>query len=318
MIASVTIGSVQITVWGILAAVLALGAAVYMVFALRRHGWTGLQGILCCLGACALALLLGRGVFFALRPEFLTDPMGDYLGLAPLFNPAVGSISIAGVLPGLLLGSLGAAALFRKSAAEAWDLFAVPGLLLFAGFRFIEPLTGQGFGPFMTNPAFCFVPLAIQNGWDGWMFSVCFAEGLLLLGAAVYLGTRKLRTRRWKTLGALILLSLLQIIPESLRRDDVLKIFIFARVTQLVYCLAMVISAVVIWRRAARLGTGKGTILREAGGLLAGIALLVAGEFALDKMNWPDWAIYLAMGVVLAGMLAMLLRRLIRTDRQEA
>ena len=271
MIASVTIGSVQITVWGILAAVLALGAAVYMVFALRRHGWTGLQGILCCLGACALALLLGRGVFFALRPEFLTDPMGDYLGLAPLFNPAVGSISIAGVLPGLLLGSLAAAALFRKSAAEAWDLFAVPGLLL-----------------------------------------------LLLLGAAVYLGTRKLRTRGWKTLGALILLSLLQIIPESLRRDDVLKIFIFARVTQLVYCLTMVISAVLIWRRAARLGTGKGTILREAGGLLAGIALLVAGEFALDKMNWPDWAIYLAMGVVLAGMLAMLLRRLIRTDRQEA
>ena len=315
MITAVTIGNFQVTLWAIFAVAFILAAAVYMVFALRRQGWTTLQAVFCCVSAGAVPLLLGRALFFALRPEFLTDPMGDFLGLAPVFDPSVGSASVVGILAGLLLGSLGAAAAMRKDTVAVWDSFAIPGLLLFAAFRFVEPLTGQGFGPFLADPALCFVPLGIRSGWGGWMLSVCFIEGVLLLAAALITRMLKLRARGSKTLCALILLSLLQIIPESLRCDDVLKIFIFARVTQLGYCAAMVISAAVCWRKAARLGAGKTAITREAVILVFGIGLLVAGEFALDKMEWADWAIYLAMGLVCAGLLAMLLRRLVRSDR---
>ena len=316
MITVFSIGSFQVTLWAVLAAALILAAIVYMVFALRRQGWTALQAVFCCICAGAGSLLLGRALFFAIRPEFLTDPMGDFRGIGPVFDPSVGSASIIGILAGLLAGSLGAAACLKRDAAAAWDAFAVPGLLLFAAFRFIEPLTGQGFGPFITEPFLCFVPLGIRSGWGSWMLSVCFIEGLLLLAAALITRRLKLRSRGSQTLCALILLSLLQIIPESMRCDDVLKIFIFARVTQLGYCLAMVISAVFCWRKAARQGAGRNAVIREASAVGAGILLLVAGEFALDKMNWPDWIIYLAMGLILLGMLVILLRRLVRNDRE--
>lgn len=310
-----TIGNVRVTLWAVLAVAFALAALIYTVFALRRRGWTALQAAVCGVSAAAVSLLLGRALFFALRPEFLTDPMGDSLGLGPVFDPAVGSASVIGILAGLLLGSFLAAAAMKKDVISAWDALAVPGLVLFAAFRFIEPLTGQGFGPFLADPALCFVPLGIQSGWGGWMLSVCFIEGILLLAAAAATGLLKLKARGSKTLCALILLSLLQIIPESLRMDNVLKIFIFARVTQLGYCAAMVISAILCWRKAAGLGAGKGVIIREAVILVAGIALLVAGEFALDKMDWPDWAIYVAMGIIIAGMTWMLVRRLVKNDR---
>ncbi len=315
MIRIISIGSFQVTLWAVFAAVFVLAAAAWTVFSLRRQGWTALQAVFCCVLAAAVSLLIGRALFFALRPELLTDPMGDSLGLAPLFDPSAGSAAAAGVLAGLLAGIAAAAACLKKDPAAALDTFTVPGLFLFAAFRFIEPLTGQGFGPFLANPALCFVPLGIRNGWGDWMLSVCFIEGLLLFAAAAAVCLLRFRTGGSKTLCALILLSLLQIIPESLRCDDVLKIFIFARVTQLAYAAVAAVCAAAGWRRSARLGAGKAEIIREAALFFTGILLLIAGEFALDKTQWPDWAIYLGMGLVLAGMLWMLLRRLIRNDR---
>ena len=191
----------------------------------------------------------------------------------------------------------------------------MPGLFLFAAFRFIEPLSGQGFGKPLTNPAFCFVPVGISTGGNFWMLSVCFIEGVLLLISAGTAWKLKLRSPGSKTLCALILLSVLQIVPESMRCDNVLKIHTFVRVTQLGYAIAMAVCAAIGWKRSVDLGTGKGVIVREAVLLVLGIGALVAAEFALDKAPWPDWAVYLGMCLVLFGLLWMVMRRLIRNDR---
>ena len=315
MITTLSIGSFRVTLWAVLAAALGLAACIYTVLTLRRRGWKPLPAVFCCAAAAVAALLLGRPIFFAVRPDTLMSPMGDYLGLGPVFDPSVGSANVIGVILGLLLGTLAASACAKKRAVDTWDALAVPGLLLFAAFRFIEPLSGQGFGAPLTNPAFCFVPVGISPGGSFWMLSVCFIEGVLLLVSAGITWKLKLRSPGSKTLCALILLSVLQIVPESLRCDNVLKIHTFVRVTQLGYAITMAACAAIGWKRSRNLGTGKGAILREAVFLVLGIGALVAAEFALDKAPWPDWAVYLGMDLVLLSLLWMLMRRLIRNDR---
>ena len=78
----------------------------------------------------------------------------------------------------------------------------------------------------------------------------------------------------------------------------------------------MVVSAAVIWYRSIRSGMGKGVLFW--GTLVLAVALLVAGEFALDKTEWPDVWIYLVMTLILAGTAGMLLNRLIRSQLRNA
>ena len=312
----ISIGEARVTLFALLAGLFCLAAAAAVTVRLCRRGWKTGPAVLFCLAAGMFGLVLGRVLFFVIRSEYFLDPMGQFVGLAPLFDFNLGRVTVVGVIPGMFLGGWIVCRAFGKNAAEAFDTAAVPGLLLFAGILFVEPLSGQGYGPMMTQPAFCWPPLGIQNGWGDWLLSVSFVEGVLLLIAAGITAGLRLPRPGSRTLCAMVLLSCMMIIPESLREDDVLRIFIFARVTQLGCCVLMVVSAAVIWYRSIRSGMGKGVLFW--GTLVLAVVLLVAGEFALDKTEWPDGWIYLWMALILAGTAGMLLNRLIRSQRRNA
>ena len=312
----ISIGETRVPLFALLAGLFFLAAAAAVTVRLRRREWKTGPAVLFCLAAGLLGLALGRGLFFVIRSEYFLDPMGQFVGLAPLFDFNLGGVTVVGVIPGVFLGGWVVCRAFGKNAAETFDAAMVPGLLLFAAILFIEPLSGQGYGPMMTRPAFCWSPLGIQNGWGDWLLSVSFVEGVLLLIAAGITAGLRLPLPGSRTLCAAVLLSCMMIIPESLREDDVLRIFIFARVTQLGCCVLLVVSAALIWYRSIRSGMGKGVLFW--GVLVLAVALLITGEFALDKAEWPDGWIYLGMALILAVTAGMLLNRLIRSQRGNA
>lgn len=312
----ISIGEIRVTLFALLAGLLFLAAAAAVTVRLRRREWKTGPAVLFCLAAGLLGLVLGRGLFFMIRSEYFLDPMGQFVGLAPLVDFNLGGVTVVGVIPGVFLGGWIVCRTFGKNAAETFDAAAVPGLLLFAAILFIEPLSGQGYGPMMTQPAFCWPPLGIQNGWGDWLLSVCFVEGVLLLITTGITAGLRLPLPGSRSLCAAVLLSCAMIIPESLREDDVLRIFIFARVTQLGCCVMLVVSAMLIWYRSIRSGMGKGVLFW--GALVLAVALLVTGEFALDRAEWPDGWIYLGMALILAVTAGMLLNRLIRSQRGNA
>ena len=73
----------------------------------------------------------------------------------------------------------------------------------------------------------------------------------------------------------------------------------------------------IVWCRSSRPGPAGRGIIPEALLLLFTVLAAVAGEFALDRTDWPEWIIYLVVSLFLLGTACVLLRRLKRTDRPE-
>lgn len=312
-IETVSLFGLSVSLYALLAALLCLCAAAALVFSFRHRSFPAGRAVLFAFLGILFGLLLGRGVYCAVRSDMMLDPFGRSLGLAPLFDLSIGSLSIVGVLAGVLLASLPASLRSGVSASRLLDAAVIPGFLLFAAMRFIEPLCGQGYGPMTDVPFFNRVPFGIQNGWGGWSVSVCFFEGVLILAVTLFL----IRSR-WKRSGslvlcALVLLAACQIMPESLRRDGALRIFIFARVTQIGYAVLLFTCAVISWRRAAVRGIAGKTLAAEIAAVLFGILLLIGCEFALDKTDWSHYLVYGIMILILILLSALILRR-IRTE----
>lgn len=305
-----------VSLYALLAALLALCAAASLPFFFRRRRLPGRAAAVYVPAALLLGLLLGRSLYCAVRTDLFLDPLGRSLGAAPFFNLGLGSLSVVGLLAGVLLAALPAARLNRVSAAAVLDAAAVPGLLLFAALRFIEPISGQGYGPLTDLPLFCRVPLGIRNGWGEWSLSVCFLEGVILLVTALCLWKTETKAAGSLALYALVLLSACQIVPESLRRDGALRVFVFARVTQIGYAVILLGSASAAWIRGARRGLDRKVILAEASAVLLGILLLIGGEFALDRTDWPEVLIYAGMLLVLFLISLPVLRRIRTEDRR--
>ena len=304
-----------VSLYALLAALLCLCAALVLPLFFRRRGLPCRKAFLYAPAAAVLGLLLGRGVYCAVRTDLFLDPFGRSLGLAPFFDLNLGSLSVIGILAGVLLAALLFALSGKCSASAVLDAAVLPGLLLFSALRFIEPLSGQGFGPITESSLLGRIPFGIQNGWGEWSLSVCFLEGVLLLVIALCLW--KCRTNKTGTLVlfALVLVSASQIVPESLRRDGALRIFIFARVTQIGYAVMLFGAAVAAWIRGSRRGLAGKTILTEAAEVLLGVLLLIGGEFALDKTEWSNVLIYAVMLLVLAAMAVLVIRRIRTEDR---
>ena len=300
----------EITVYSLLAC--ALGAVCFGLYlgAWNRTGRPAGAAWFFGLLAALLALLLGRGVYCAVRHNAMFfDGMGDYRGLWPFFFLNEGSVSVVGVLAGFLLAGLLAGKLTGVGAAPLLDAAALPGLLLFALMRFIEPLSGQGYGPLVESRLLCWPPLSIDSGWGDWSLSVCFIEGLLALAALAAVWKLPHRKAGTRALLALALLCATQIIPEIPRQDNVLLMFIFAPVTQMGYAVLLFGCLLAALRSFPR----KTRVL-EAGLLLLGIALVGGGEFALDKSEWSHALLYAGMIAVMAAMLALVLRRILAAD----
>lgn len=314
-IPAVTLFGAEVTVYFLLAAAACLVFAGLMILTWRKKSARpAAPAALFAVLAAVLGLFLGRLIYCSVRfNRMFYDEMGDWRGLLPFFLPGEGSVNVIGSVLGCLLAALCAGKIAKAKPAELLDCAAVPGLMLFAALRFIEPLSGQGYGPLVESPLLCWTPLSIDSGWDSWSLSVCFIEGLLLLAVALTVWKLPCKKSGARALYALALTAGSQIIPETFRQDNVLLIFIFASVTQIGYAV-LLFSALAVSLR----GMGRKAAMCEIPLYLAGVALLIGAEFALDKTEWSPLLLYLGMLLVLGGMTAMTLHRIRQHDKSPA
>ena len=311
----------DVTFYAFLLALGALFAAVWVIYHAPRYDAGTGGAILYVLLAGVLGLFLGRAVYCGVRfTQLFYDPRGEFAGLAPFLDVTQGGVNVIGVLLGVLLAAPVAGVITRNKALNLLDAAAIPGMLLFCFARLVEPFSGMGFGDLVTDEALCFFPLTIEKGMGDHFLSVCFIEAVLAAIIFIALLILKHTCKKSGTLAgyALAMLCVTQIVPESLRLDDVLFLFIFARVSQLGYAALMAGTLIAALIRGGRRGLSGKVIVLEIVLLLLGIGALVAGEFALDKTNISNLIIYCVMIAVLLALGFMILRRIRKEDRINA
>lgn len=252
--------------------------------------------------AAILGLLLGRGVYCAVRwYEIFLDELGDPRGIQAFFDTALGSANVMGIFAGLLLAAPVTAALTKTRPADYLDAAVLPALALYAFARAVEPLSGQGNGSLI--------------GMD---VCVAWVETVLTLSLMALLPVLRRRSAKPGTLAqyAMTLWCLTQILPESLRCDNALYVFVFARVTHLGLAFTLGLTLIRLLIVEGRRGLEKKAIALDVVGLAAGIGICIATIFALDKTNLPKPLVYGVMLLSLAELGYVILRRIRLTDQR--
>ncbi|MBE5770419.1 MAG: hypothetical protein E7336_03480 [Clostridiales bacterium] len=315
----ITLMGLEITLYALLGAIGFLLAAGLMGAIAPKFHLTRKVSCLYSLLAGFLGLLLGRLIFCLVRMDTLFyDEMGEYLGLVPFFDPAAGSVSVAGVMLGVILAAPLCRLLTGKSAAAILDHAAFPALLFFAFMRFIEPLSGQGYGIPLEDSPFAIAPFASYNDWnEAWMLNIGFIEGALatLVMAGLLLLHKKIRKSGSLALYAALFLAVTQIIPEALRCDDALYIFIFARVTHIGLAVMLFFTALLSLWRGKKQGLPTGIFCLELVLTLLCLVLCILAIYALDKITaWPPAFVYSGWALVLVFLAILIGRRIHKED----
>lgn len=251
--------------------------------------------------AAVLGLFIGRGVYCAVRwYEVFLDELGDFRSIWAFFDTTVGSANVMGIFAGLLLAAPVTAALTKTRSADYLDAAVLPALALYAFARAIEPLSGQGYGSLM--------------GLD---ICVSWVETVLTLVLMALVPVLRRKASKPGTLAqyAITLWCLTQILPESLRCDEALYVFVFARVTHLGLAFTLGLTLIRLLIVEGRRGLSTKAIVLDMLGLAAGIGLCIATIFALDKTNLPKPLVYGVMLLSLAELGYVILRRIRRADR---
>lgn len=246
-----------------------------------------------------LGLFLARAIYAAVCwYEIFLDEMGMFCGIGPFFDPALGSMNVIGFLAGYLLSAPIAARLTRVKAPALLDVSVIPALTMYTLARAIEPLTGQGYGDLMEIPV-----------------DVCWLEAALTLLLIVCLPLIAKKCKRPGTLFqyALTLWAALQILPEALRCDQALFVFVFARVTHLGLAVTLGVTLLRLLIAGRKHIPAKAIVL-DVAALAIGLGLCIATIFALDKTNLPKLLVYAAMLLSLAGLAFVICRRIRKED----
>ena len=282
-------------------ALLLCGAATLILALLLRKKRGFSAGQVCLYGAIAAALgfLVGRGVYAVICfHDIFMDEMGEFAGVWRFFDTTVGSVNVMGFVAGILLAAPVTAALTKRSAAEYLDMAVVPGLVMYILARTVEPLSGQGVGDFMEVEV-----------------CVSFIEAALTAIVLAFVPFIRSRCRSAGTLfqHALVLWCLVQILPESLRLDDSLSVFVFARVTHLGLAVTLGVTLLRLLVKNGKQIGAKGVAL-DVLGLAAGLGLAIGTIFALDKTNWPKLLVYAMMVAALVWLGYVICRRIHKED----
>lgn len=307
----------EISLYGLLMLIGCLAAAGWLILLAGRRGIRRSHALLLCLLAAALGLGLGRIVYCAVRfGRMFYDEMGDYAGLAPFFDFGVGGVNVGGVMLGCILAAWLAAKIVRGTTGDFLDCLVFPGLALFILERLCEPLAGRGYGVYLYDSPLSFFPFALETYMDEYALSVFFIEAVLafILVLALLILKKKCTKSGQFFLCALTLFCASQIMPESLRHDDVLFIFIFARVTQIIYAVMLAGALIAALIPAVKKGLPVKQAVLEFFLFLVGVGVCIGAEFALDKTNLSHTLIYIVMIAALAGMAALILRRIFREE----
>ena len=297
------IGILTITLYGLILSLAVSVGLLWVNFTAKHTQLRGDTAVRVGLWAIPLGLIGGRVLFIAVRWSLVVDE----LGWQQIFRFWDGGFALFGVIPGCLLAVVLCARQLRLRTADLLDAVAPGAALTLAIMRFAEYFTPQGLGPPMDTAALQWFPLAIQNSYGEWMIPVFFWEGLAALVMAG-LSARALYSRHRKPFDAgstwLLWLGVTQVLLESLRTDDLLRLGL-VKVSQLA-AMACVLGVAIRWAVSAyRAGNPGARIIAYCAGLLAGVGICIAIEFALDKTPIPNAILYLVMGLALAGMVAL-------------
>lgn len=292
-----TLNLYEVLIFVFAAAMGALGVFLGTRKGLSAKGM-GLYGLV----AVAAGLTFGRLLYCAVCwYEVFFDAMGEFLGMLAIWQFTLDQCNVIGVMCGVLIAALLAAGIVkeRDRAADYLDAAAIPALGMYILARAIEPLTGQGYGDFMEM-----------------YVDVCYVEAILtaiVLGVVIWLSKR---VRKPGTLCqyALVLWALMQIFPEALRCDNVLYVFVFARVTHLGLACTVGFALIRLLKQGARRGLSKKEITLDVLGLAAGIGLCIGMIFALDKTNWPKLLVYAGLLLALVELGFVVCRRIRKED----
>ena len=281
---------------------LLLCCAATLILALllrKKRGFSAGQVCLYGVIAAALGFLIGRGVYAVICfQDIFMDEMGEFAGLWRFFDSTVGSVNVMGFVAGILLAAPVTAALTKRRAAEYLDMAVVPGLVMYILARMVEPLSGQGLGDFMEMEV-----------------CVSFIEAVLTAIVLALVPFIRSRCRKAGTpvQHVLALWCLVQILPESLRLDDSLSVFVFARVTHLGLAVTLGVTLLRLLIAGRKHLTAK-EITMDVIGLAAGLGLAIGTIFALDKSNLPKLLVYGAMVLSFVLLGYVICRRIHKED----
>ena len=298
-----TIGPLPVTAYALCVTIGALLAVLLTVAIGRRR--VGLDGSLSlCLAAIPGALIGARLLYCLTNIQYIQVDLG-YNFYRFLLAPWEGGFTLYGSILGGMAGVWLYAKATRRAPRALLDI-AAPGAALTLMFvRLAEYFSGQGLGKVIETEALQRFPLAVQSLWEEWAMPVFLYEAVAA-GIIVIVTCLLLKGDGHPAEVFLILLGLTQILLESWRMDEFIR-FGFVRFNQIASAVTMaVVLALRILRAVRSRGWSAWTIARIAL-FLAGIGIIIAIEFALDKSSIDNRLLYVVMAATLGMMGAALL-----------
>lgn len=276
------IGSLSLTAYGLMASLAMLLVLLGMAEYARRQGVSGERSLKVMIPALLMGWICGR-LLFGLTTWF--SPTNSLPSFGYVFVFWDGGYSLVGVLLGLLLGAWLGSRWAKVSSGVMLDgmaLFLPLGIIVM---RLAERNTGLGVG------------LSIEKGWpemgilvstdDGLMHAVWAYEIIAAVVTLVFV-VLSFRSKGRKAgdamLTFLLVFSAFQVLLESFRDDDHMRVHMQIHVQQVV-CAFLLAPAMIAWaRRAIRNNArAKGLVIL---GLLICVACIggaILAEFGVDR-----------------------------------
>lgn len=293
-----SIGSLPVTAYALcMAAGALLGVALTAGLCRRRIGLDASLSLCLTVIPCAL---LGARLFYCLtNMDYIRIDL-EFGLLSFLFQPWQGGFTLYGAVLGGMAGVWLYARATKRPASALLDLAAPGAALALALCRLGEAFTGQGLGKLVETESLQFFPLAVPDLWGDWCMPVFFYEAL---AAAVIAAIACWLVKRDNHAAEvfIILLGLTQVLLESWRTDEFIR-FGFVRFNQIV---SAVLMAAVLALRIVRAVKARGWTAWQSVRIalyLAGIGVVIAIEFALDKSSIDNRLLYVVMTATLAVM----------------
>lgn len=250
-----------------------------------------------------LALLGARLFYVAARYPNWYNMEIEAKGLGVIFNFTEGGFALWGAFGGAALAAVIVAKATNQKVGNLLDVMAAPAALMIALARFAEYFSGEGRGAEIENEAFWFFPIAMYDDWfEVWNMAVFIFEGVAALVILCLVLRYKGKQSGDKARLFTVLYCSVQVLLESLRRDNFLRWFL-VRVSQLTAVIVlgvMIIVALVNWKkREGKPAFPKHSVLLFVVFLLI-VGVCVAIEFGVDKSTIPHEVLYSALGVMAA------------------
>lgn len=309
--------------WGAVIAAAAILSILLMGMIGRKHGLKA--GTVPAFGILAIPLcvLFGRAGYYLCSLNRM-----QAIGI-PFLDLKDGGLMFYGALAGGLLAAFLTGKITKTPFGKIADCAAAPAALTIVAGRLAEYLTGAGYGfsvtdwfdPWNTyNRSFiaweepeilCRFPFAVQDPFYGdWLFAINLLEGIAAIVFLVIL--LRMKPRREGGAAALLLMmyAACQIVFESMREDEVLRLN-FMKINMLISALVLLVILILCLKKMR--STAKETAVSIVQILVfAGIA--TAMEFALEqKIGFLTWMradlCYLVMSLSCFGILMTVLMK---------